>query len=64
MHTNVYEPFNVRAYGKYEYFIIFMDDYCMYGYIYLLHRKCDALDKFKEFEAKSENQLGKHLKVL
>ena len=29
-----------------------------------MHRKFDALDKFKEFKVELENQLGKHLKVL
>ena len=29
-----------------------------------MHKKFDALDKFIEFKAKLENQLGKHIKVL
>ena len=29
-----------------------------------MHRKFDALDKFKEFKVKWENQLRKHLKAL
>ena len=31
---------------------------------YLMHRKSNALDKFKEFKVELENQLGKQLKVL
>ena len=31
---------------------------------YLMHKKSNALDKFKEFKVELENQLGKQLKVL
>ena len=33
MHTNMYEPFNIRAYGEHGYFITFIDDYFRYGYV-------------------------------
>ena len=51
VHTNMCGLFNVQARGGYEYSIIFTDDYSRYGYVYLMHRKFDALDKFKEFKA-------------
>ncbi|KAL6312833.1 hypothetical protein AAG906_020957 [Vitis piasezkii] len=50
MHTDVCGSFNVQACGGYGYFITFIDDYSRYGYVYLMHRKSDALDKFKEFK--------------
>ena len=49
VHTNGYRPFNVHAWEGYEYFITFTDDYSRFGYVYLMHRKFDALDKFIEF---------------
>ena len=64
VHTNMCGPFNVYAWGGQEYFITFMDDYSRYGYVYLMHRKFDTLDKFIEFEAESKNQLGKRIKAL
>ena len=48
----------------YEYLITFTNYYSKFGYVYLMHKKFDALDKFIEFKAKLENQLGKHIKVL
>ena len=48
----------------YEHFITFIDDHSRYDYVYPMHRKFDALDKFKEFKVKWENQLRKHLKAL
>ena len=64
LHTNMCRLFNVQACGGYEYFITFTSDYSLFGYVYLMHRKSDGLDKFKEFKAESENQLSKHLKAL
>ena len=46
---------STSARGGYEYFITFIDDYSRYGYIYLMHHKSEAFDKFKEFKAKVEN---------
>ena len=57
-------PFSVHARGGYEYFITFTDDYSRYGYVYLMKKKSEALDKFKEFNAESEKQLGRHVKSL
>ena len=57
-------PFYVHARGGYEYFITFTDDYSRYGYVYLMKKKSEALDKFNEFKAKSEKQLGRHIKSL
>ena len=64
LHTNVCEPFNDQVREGYEYFVIFTNDYSRYGYVYLMCRKSDVLDKFKEFNTKLENQLSKHLKAL
>ena len=56
--------FSVHARGGYEYFITFIDDYSRYGYVYLMKKKYEALDKFKEFKAESEKQLKRHIKSL
>ena len=55
---------NVRARGGYEYFIIFINDYLRYGYVYLIQHKSDTFEKFKEYRAEVENQLGKIIKTL
>ena len=57
-------PFSVHARGGYEYFITFIDDYSRYGYVYLMKKKSEALDKFKEFKPESEKQLGRYIKSL
>ena len=55
---------NVKARGGYEYYVTFIDDYLRYGYVYLMQRKSEIFDKFKEFRAEVENQLGKTIKTL
>ena len=61
VHTDVRGPMLTQAKGGYEYFITFTDDYSRYGYVYLMKRKSEAFEKFKEFRAEVENQLGKHI---
>ena len=64
VHTDVCGPMSTQAKGGYEYFITFTDDYSRYGYVYLMKRKSEAFEKFKEFRAEVENQLGKHIKAI
>ena len=64
IHSDVCGPSNVQARGGYEYFVTFIDDYSRYGYAYLMQRKYETFDKFKEFKAKVEKQLGKDIKII
>ncbi len=64
IHSDVCGPMNVRARGGYEYFVTFIDDYSRYGYVYLMHHKSDTFEKFKEYRAEVENQLGRTIKTL
>ena len=64
VHTDVYGPISVQARGGYEYFITFTDDYSGYGYVYLMFHKSKAFEKFQEYKAEAEKQLGVHIKQL
>ena len=64
MHSDVCGPMPTQAKGGYEYFITFIDDYSRFGYVYLMKRKAEAFEKFKEFRAEVENQFGKHIKSI
>ena len=55
---------SIQARGGYEYFITFTDDYSRFGYVYLMKRKSEPFEKFKEFRAEVENQLGKCIKAI
>ena len=64
VHTDVCGPISTQAKGGYEYFVTFTNDYSKYGYVYLMRWKFEAFEKFKEFRAEVENQLGKQIKAI
>ena len=55
---------STHARGSYLYFVTFIDDYSKYGYVYLMKYKSETFEKFKEFKAEVEKQLGKSIKTL
>ena len=64
VHSDVCGPISVQARGGYEYFVIFINDYSRYSYVYLMHKKSETFGKFKELMAEAEKQLGKSLKTI
>ena len=64
VHSDVCSPMSIQARGGYEYFITFTNDYFRFDYVYLMKRKSETFEKFKEFRAEIENQLGKRIKAI
>ena len=64
VHTDLCGPMNVKAQGGNEYFISFIDDYTRYDYLYLIHHKSEALEKFREYKTEVDNLLEKIIKTL
>ena len=64
VHTDVCGPMRVQAIGGYEYFVTFTDGYSRYGFVYLMRQKSETFDKFLEYKAEAEKQLGVHIKQL
>ena len=64
VHTDVYRPLNVQAQGGFEHFIMFIDDHSRYSYIYPMHNKFEAFEKFRQFNYETEKQLSKTIKAL
>ena len=54
VHTNVCGLFDVQTRDGYVYFIIFINDYSWYGFMYLMHHKSEAFEKFKRFRHEVE----------
>ena len=54
IHTDVCDPMSVKARGMYRYFLTFTNDLSRYGYIYLMKRKSEIVEKFKEFQSEVE----------
>ena len=54
VHGDMCRPFSMQARGGYEYYVTFIDDYSRYGYVYLIHRKFETFEKFKEFHTEAK----------
>ena len=63
VHTNICGPFDVQTRDGYLYFIIFIDDYSQYGYMYLIKYNSKVFKMFKKFKWKVDKQTEKPLKV-
>jgi hypothetical protein len=62
IHLDICEMNGVLTEGGQRYFMIMIDDASRYCYTYLLKMKNEALNCFKFYKAKSENQLEKKIK--
>ena len=50
IHTNLWGPASVMSMNGYKYYILFVDDYTQYSWIFPLVLKSDALETFKTFK--------------
>jgi len=66
VHCDLCGPIDPVSAGGDIYFILFIDDFTRMNYIYPLSGKssADVLQRFKEYQAEVENQLGKKIKRL
>ena len=56
VHSDIYEINGMLTKGGKIYFIIFIDDYSRFTYVYLLRTIDEAFGKFKEFKKMVENK--------
>jgi len=64
IHSNICGPIPVASFGGASYMLLFIDDATRFTSIYIIKRKCDVLDRFKEYQAEMEKQTGKRIKCL
>lgn len=64
IHRDVCGLMSTKAREGFNYFITFIDDWSIYGYVYLMKHKSESFDKFKEFQNEVQNQFGKMIKAL
>ena len=48
----------------YRYFVIFLDDYTRYRMVFLLSRKYQVLEAFRQYKTWMENQTGRKIQIL
>ncbi|GJR24537.1 zinc finger, CCHC-type containing protein [Tanacetum coccineum] len=56
IHNDLYDLHATPSLGNKKYFMTFIDDASRFCYVYLLHSKDEALDKFKVFKTETELQ--------
>ena len=64
VHSDVWGPAPVISTNDFQYYILFVDEYSKFTWLYLLKHKSNVLDIFKFFKAIVEKQLDSKIKVL
>ena len=55
IHVDLCGPLPVQSFGGSKYFMVVVDDYSRFSYVYFLAKKSEAFSKIKEFIAEVEN---------
>jgi len=64
IHSDICGPMSEETFGSQRYFISFIDDFTRFCTIYLIRKKDQAFEKFKEFKNLMENRFEKKIKIL
>ena len=64
VHSDVCGPMKQKSIGGALYFVTFIDDYSRFITVYTLKHKDEVFERFKEWKAEVENQLGEKVKAL
>jgi len=64
VHSDVCDSNDVLIHGGKRYFIMFIDYFSKYCYIYSINYKRELFDKFKVYKIEVENQLERKIKIL
>ena len=62
-HSNLWGPAPVNSINEFKYYILFVDHYTRFTWLYLLRSKLDAFTKFVHFNAMVENQFSSKIKI-
>jgi hypothetical protein len=64
IHSDLMGPFLHPSINKARFFLIFVDDFSRFTWIYFLRKKSEVFQHLKDFKALVETQSGKKIKVL
>ena len=63
IHSDVWGPSSISSIGGSRYFIIFVDDYSRYSWIFNMKRRSELLQVYSNFAKMVETQFSKHIKI-
>ena len=64
VHSDVWGPVRVTSTLGYKYYVIFIDDFTRFTWLFLLKHKSEAFIVFLHFKAFVENQFESKIKIL
>jgi hypothetical protein len=64
VHTNVCGPMRTTSHGATQYYLTFIDNFSRKIHVYLLKSKGKVFEKFKQYKALVDNEIGHKIKVL
>ncbi len=64
VHIDVCGPMKTTLHGGARYFLTFIDDFSRKTHVYFLKVKGEVFEKFKQYKALVENEIGHKIKVL
>jgi len=64
VHTHVCGPMRTTSHGGARYFLTFINNFLRKTHVYLSKAKGEAFEKFKQYKALVENEIGHKIKVL
>lgn len=56
IYVNGCSPISVETHSEYRYFLTFTDDLNKYGDIYLMNRKSETFERFKQFQSEDHRE--------
>ena len=63
IHSNVYGPSSVSSIGGSQYFVVFVDDYSLYSWIFLIKHHFELLQVYSNFAKMATTQFSKRTKI-
>lgn len=64
VYTDIYGPMHTNSLNGSKYFLLFIDDFSRYAWVYFMKQKTEVFDWFVKFKAMVENEVGEKIKVL
>ena len=64
VYSDVWGSMQTQSIGGAKYFVTFIDDYARCCTLYYMKHKSEVLDKFKEFEVTTTNDVGRAIRTL
>lgn len=64
IHADICGPMETQSLGNAKYFLLIVDDFSKYRYVYFLKHKSEAVEKMKVFLQLAKNVTGKNVKIL